>query len=191
VVQQPQRNLADMPGMDVTVFEVLRSFRQAIDPPASSISTEMQVSLPIPAWAESSYLTIITANLTAGLATPITALSIPGNERAWLDGYQVTRETGDNTILAIQVLYPTPYATGDRILNLILLGTAATEIFWPDPGGAQTIDRGFPGGPLLLEPLAAVRLLPSGAGVAASTFRVEAVRRRIKLTRAQGPELIP
>jgi len=181
------RNLADMPGMDVTIFEVLRAYRQAVDAPASSIGTEMQVSLPVPAWAEAGYFNAVTVNLTAGQDTVVSILQIPANERAWLDGVQLSRLTGDNTIEELQIQYPDPYASGNT-LRLIMLTTAATEIWWPDPGGVQTIDRGLVAGPILLEPLSLVRLLPSGAGVGASTVRAEVVRRRIKLIRAEGPE---
>lgn len=182
-----RRNSADMPGMDTTIFEVVRSYRQSLEAPASAIDPDMRVTLPVPYWAEAGYTDNGTANFTAGQLVTLALLQVPANERSMLYGVQATRVTGDNTIERIRMVQPSGYQTGSGVVELIFLSTPATEIWWPDPGGQQTLDRGLPVGPLLVEPLGVVEITSSGAGVAASTFDYQIVRRRIKMTRASAP----
>jgi len=182
------RNLADMPGMDRTILETVRSFQQGPEPPASAVLSDMRISLPVPVWAEAAYVDNITSNYTAGQTISLTVLQIPANERAWLYGVQATRVSGDNTVSRIRVVQPAAYGSGARAVELLQLGTGTTVIFWPDPGGKQTIDQGMLGSPMLLEPLAIVQMTSDGAGAAGTAFDVQVVRHRIKLTRAEGPE---
>lgn len=189
MVQQPQRNLADMPGMDTTLFEVLRAYRQGVDTPGSAILPDIRIDLPVPHWAEAAYVEVVTANFTAGQTVDIAVLAIPADERALVYGIQTVRATGDNTVSEFDIVPLSPYTTGGGALSLIILTTASTLLWWPDPGGQQTIDRGIMVSPLLMEPGTVIRMASSGAGVAASTFTVFIYRHRIKLTRARGPEL--
>ena len=182
-----QRNLADMPGLDRTIVEVTRAYRQQVLAPASAVEADMQVTLPVPNWAEAAFVNNITLNYTAGQTISATLLQIPANERAWLEGVQLQRASGDNTVSRIRVVMPPLYGSGARAVELILLGTGTTLIFWPDPGGSQTITRGLPSGPLLLEPLSLIEVTSDGAGVAGTAFDAQVYRRRMKLTRASAP----
>jgi len=182
-----QRNLADMPGLDTTILEVVRAFRQAAIYPASAVSPDMVVVLPVPAWAEFAFVNNVSVNYTAGQAAFITVLQIPANERAWLDGIEFNRASGDNQIDTIQIIQPEGYGSGNREAVLIAEGSGATRLWWPDPGNGQTIIQGMPMGPLLLEPLALIQLRSTGAGVGASVFDAQVFRRRMKLTRASAP----
>ena len=182
-----QRNLADMPGLDLTIREVVRAYRQQELAPASAVLPDMQVTLPVPNWAEASFINNITLTYTAGQTISATLLQVPANERAWLEGVQLERASGDNTVSRIRVVMPVNYGSGARAVELILLATGTTLIFWPDPGGSQTITRGLPNGPLLLEPLSLIEVTSDGAGVSGTTFDAQVYRRRMKLSRAQAP----
>lgn len=182
-----QRNLADMPGLDLTIREVVRAYRQQVLAPASAVHPDMQVTLPVPSWAEAAFVNNGSLNYSAGQAAYITALQVPGDERNWLDGIQVFRDSGDNTVDSIQIIQPDGYGSGSRECVLIAPGTAGVRLWWPDPGDGQAIIQGLPVGPLLLEPLALVQVRSSGAGVGASVFDYQLFRRRMKLTRAQAP----
>jgi len=185
VVQQ--RNLADIPGLDITLRQVTRAYRQQVLAPASAIEPDMRVTLPVPAWAEFAFATNVDAIIGAGQAVTVTALQVPANERAWLDGYQMQLTSGDNRVVRIQVTYPLAFGSSPQVIELIELATSDTDIFWPDPGGVQTINKGLPVGPILLEPLANVEMTTDGTGVASTTFRVQILRRRMRLTRASAP----
>lgn len=182
-----QRNLADMPGLDITIREVVRAYRQQIEAPASAVLPDMMVTLPVPNWAEAAFVNNITLNYGAGATISATLLQIPANERAWLEGVQLFRASGDNTVSRIRIVQPVLYGSGARAAELIQLAVGTTVIFWPDPGGSQTITQGLPVGPILLEPLALVEVTSDGAGVAATAFDAQVFRRRMKLTRAQAP----
>ncbi len=176
-----------MPGLDETIREVVRAYRQGPDAPASAVERDMQVVLPVPAWSEAAFIEVTTANLTAGQVADQTVLQIPGNERAWLDGIVAFRATGDNLVHRILVEYPPGYGSGNRTLRLLEI-VAVTDIWWPDSGtGNQVIVLGVMTGSLLIEPLTNIQLSFDGTGVAASTFTVQIIRRRMKLTRAQAP----
>jgi len=120
-------------------------------------------------------------------AVTVTALQVPANERAWLDGYQMQLTAGDNRVVRLQVTYPPGFGSSPQTIELIELATSDTDIFWPDPGGVQTINKGLPAGPILLEPLCNVEMTTDGTGVASTTFRVQILRRRMRLTRAEAP----
>jgi len=182
-----QRNLADMPGLQLTIQEVVRAFRQAVNAPASAVAVDMVVTLPIPSWAEAGYADNGTANLSAGQSTAISLLQVPGDERAYLDGIWCSRTGGDNTVRELIVTQPPNYGSGSRALTIVRLNAPGTSIYWPLGESDQNIVYGMPMGPLLMEPLAIVGLLPEGAGVAATTYDYQISRRRMKLHRAQAP----
>lgn len=182
------RNLADMPGMDITIRETVRSYRQGPLVPASAVLPDMRVSLPIPLWAEAGFHDNGSANYTAGQTVSLTILQIPATERALILGVQAFRDSGDNTVSRIRLIQPGGYRSGIGVVELLMLASGATDIFWPDPGGIQTITRGLPMGPILAEPLAIIELTSDGAGAGASVFDYQIVRRRIKLTRAEAPD---
>lgn len=184
---ESQRNLADLPGLETTVREATRAFRQGVDAPGSAILADMRLSLPVPSWAEFSFVDNIDAVIGAGQAVTVTALQVPADERAWLEGFQMERTAGDNNLTEIQITAPDAFGSSPQQVMLIRLVTPATILWWPDPGGVQTIDKGLVVGPLLLEPLTNIEMTTDGSGAGASTFRVQVMRRRMKLTRAESP----
>lgn len=174
--------------MEQTILETVRSYQQGSFPPASAVLPDIRVSMPIPAWAEAGYHDNGSANYTAGQTISLTILQVPANERAWICGVQAFRDSGDNTVSRIRLIQPGGYRSGIGVCELLMLASGAADIFWPDPGGSQTITRGLPLGPVLAEPLAILELTSDGAGAAASVFDYQIVRRRIKLIRAEPPD---
>jgi len=181
------RSLADMPGLEGTIREVTRAFRQGLNMPASAILPDMRVSLPVPEWAVFSFVSNVDAVIGAGQAVTVTVLQVAPDERAWLDGFQQERTAGDNNLVAVQITAPLRFGSSPQEMKLLELSTADPIIFWPDPGGVQAIEVGGPQIPVLLEPLTEIEMTTDGSGVAATTFRSRLMLRRMRLTRASAP----
>lgn len=183
-----QRNLADMPGVEETLRQVTRAYRQGMIAPASAISDDINVTLPVPHWAEWSFVNLVGANYTAGQAVLLNLLTIPANERALLHSVSASRASGDNLVFALSVTFPADYGTGTRRLDLNYLTGGLSRMWWPDPGGEQSTFYGGPQGPVLLEPNSIIQLESDGTGVAASVFNVQILRTRMRLQRANAPD---
>lgn len=147
------------------------------------------IAFPVPAWAEASvYDSASMASMGAGASTNIEFLTVPQNQRWWLDGLRITRASGDNTVNQIQVNYPAGYTNNATGMPLIAWSTASAQFFWPDLGQQANIQY-MAGGPLLLEPGSKLQINPAGAGVAATVFAYHLQYRRMLLTRAQTADL--
>ena len=147
----------------------------------------MQVTLPYPEWYLYAWLERATVNAAAALNANITLWETPQNERAWLDSVFVDRQTGDNTGSLLILEQPEGYGGDTRQVNLGELTTAATSMYWPDPGSRQTLNYALDHSPLLLEAGSKVLFRLVGAGAAASTWLPRVVLRRMKIIRARAP----
>lgn len=146
------------------------------------------ITLPLPEWHEWSYFQAgTTASISAASSSRVALWTCPLNERVWLESARLVRASGDNTALVMTTNFPADYSDGGQEMGLIRLSAGSPDLFWPDPGGAQTIVYQGPAGPLLLEPGSDIGFYPGGDGVAASTFDFNICTRRQKTVRALVP----
>jgi len=141
----------------------------------------------VPDWSEWSWIEQgVTLSIDAGSSDDITLFTVPSDERAVLDGVQVTRDSGDNTWIELHMTNPADYGAGTAEYHLLHLETADADIYWPDAAQANTRHVAGPA-PILLEPGTFVALAPSGAGVSASVASYRILMRRRKIIRSLAP----
>ncbi len=169
----------DLKGGDRAMIEFLDHFR-------GPEHIGLNVTLPVDGWDRYSYLFASSITRTAGQATIYTAYTVPSDERVTLVAARTYRESGDNTLDHLEIVYPAGYgaAASDLVVE-----AGSVDIFWPDVTGisatSATYSKG--NGPLLLEPGTTVRVKPSGDGVAATEFRTRLDLVICKIIRAQLP----
>lgn len=151
------------------------------------VAPGLQVSLPIPGWAEWVWHERIDSpSVAAGNSDILTLWTVPEDERVTFDSIRLIQQSGDNLIARLRIKYPTGYWAGSATTDVLYLTTAADKLFWPDYGGQQTVDA-IVAGPVHLEPGSLIQMDPSGAGSAATVFRAWIRLTRCKLCRAQAP----
>jgi len=184
--QEP--SAGEIPGLSQAMLEALRAWRPG-ELGVCVIEPAMQVTLVIPEWCVYGWADAgQTPNLDIGESDPVVVFTVPLNERAYLDSYSLQRSGGDNNIQELDVVFPAGYVGGDGRLQILYPTTPNTLVYWPDPGGQQTISRGTGNQPILMEPGTEVRFIPNGSGSGNSSFQWRINMRRWKLTRAMEPE---
>lgn len=181
--------MAPIEGEIQSLDGALRDFLTHYDPGQLPFGIQTCViTLPLPDWATFSYLVNdVTPSISAGSSDRVNMYRVRQDERAWLDAVRVVRVSGDNNIADVGVTFPARYFEGDDGFGVLtILQTPATNLWWPDRGGKQTINVDVPG-PVLLEPNTVVQFLPDGSGVGATVFRFYLWLRRTKIIRAQLP----
>jgi len=171
-------------GLNQSLINVLRNF----DPGAEgvcNVNPTLQLTLPIPEWAEWSWLeAATTASITAGSGTSVVLFEVPADERVTLWSCRVARATGDNEVQNFNLDWPTGYFSSSNDLEYYQPDAAASIVFWPNPA----VDpKAYTPPGILLEPSTQIRFQPSGAGVSASTFAYKLLLRRTKVIRALVP----
>jgi len=176
----------DVPGLDQMLCDMLDHYQPGVNGVAG-LAPALATVLPIPDWGVYSYLAYATVALSAAQSGTILAYTVPADRRAWIDSVLFQRQSGDNDWLAISIIPPTGYFEGTPATYYMLqLGAGATNIYWPDPGGKQTVDWIVPG-PILCEPGTTVNIDPTGAGAGASVVRVGVRMLMMKAVRARLP----
>lgn len=180
----PGEPVGVMAGLNSSLLALLANFSPG-DLGVCIVDEKLQLSLPLADWGMWSWIEQgDTASITAASSVPINLFEVPTDERAWLDGFWVTRLSGDNTWKQLKITAPADYRAGNGVADLVELVSASTQIYWPN--GGQSTTKQLPG-PILLEPGSLVRLIPAGAGVAASVGTYAVLLRRTKLVRALAP----
>lgn len=181
--------IGDIPGLDRALIQGLSSYQPG-PVGVCYMSPYMGLSLPWVNWAEwGSNVQGTSETFAIGASTPQVVYRIPTNTRGYLHSVSLERASGDNTLLDLSISQPAGYGEGTRLVRLKVLGTAATSIWWPDSSGLQAnTDRKVDmQGAMLLEPGAVIGVLPSGVGVATTTFDYEIILVNSYLTRAIVP----
>jgi len=177
-----------MAGLNRSLLALLANF----DPGALGVclvDDKLQLTLPVPDWSTWSHVAYATVTIGAGLATNTVLYTVPEDERNWLYSVTCFRESGDNLMDRLDLVFPLEYRTlgADGILVLMDV-TGLTGVYWPDLGGVQTVTRKVdPTDPLMMEPGTTINLVPDGTGVASSNFYMIAFMKRSKLVRALAP----
>jgi len=173
-------------GLNASLLHLLANFKPT-DLGVCALADNLQITLPLSNWDWYSFWQRVdTASITAGSGTWTDFLTVPNDERWWLDSIRLERVSGDNTADGVDLVYPEGYYSVDARNRFLVLSTAGPDLFWPDPGGQQTWDQ-YSNSPILLEPGTVLQVDPSGAGVAATIFRARIATRRTKLIRAMAP----
>jgi len=149
------------------------------------------ITLPCPDWDKFAMLVRTTApTQSAGETDIFDVYTFPGNIRGRLLGVRLVRDSGDNTLVDIQVRYPTEYVTNFRSMALVESGAIA-DLYWPDAGALQqtTTTYQLASVPLLVEPGTTIRATPSGAGVSATVWHFELVVEGTHIIRDRAPVL--
>lgn len=176
-----------VPGLAETLRECLRAFKPSVEG-VFQVMPQMMVSFPMEMWSSYAWPDVVTSTLAIGETDLEPVLTVPNDERVWLESMAVVRSSGDNVIIRLNAVQPDGYGTGDRGLDFLRLASGASSLFWPDPGGVQTITTINAYTPLLLEPGAIVSLTPTGAGASETIFVTRLQMRRSKLHRALVPQ---
>ena len=130
-------------------------------------------------------------NLTAGQTEEPTVFTVPADRRYILEGYSISRNSGDNTIDYLIINHPDGYwdedpASAQNQEVLLRTATATSVNIWPDPSNWQTYNLYSPG-PKFLEPGTNVGYRSKGAGSSSSVFAVRITGKMTKLVAAQAP----
>ena len=172
-------------GLDAALADVLAHYQPG--PEGLASVDGCVITLPIEMWGQYAWVERVSASLSAGQGTAEVLYTVPADERNWLEYIYASRASGDNTVSAFRVIYPEGYFGGaSGNLEAAELVTPTTQLYWPDPGGAQTLLMQMPT-PAWLEPLTTVSLIPAGAGVGVSVFTSFIRLRRTKLIRHRDP----
>ena len=177
-----------MPGQQTALTSYLSNFSPG-QLGIAGLANDLVLSLPVPEWQWHAWYVESTADeQIAGFAGDVTFYTVPTNRRAYLDGVNLVRSTGDNEIDRFYITPPAAYSE-DRTGSIpIKLAAGATSLFWPDPGGVQTISEHYiPAGPLLMEPGTTLGFRNDGSGVAASRFNFYMYLRLTPLVRNSAP----
>jgi len=175
-----------MAGLNASLLALMANFSPG-DLGVCVVDNKLQLTLDVPDWSKWAYVSQgVTPSIDAGSTTNIVLFTVPEDERVWLDGVQVSRNSGDNTWLDIHTLATPDYRSGSGEYHLMHLDTAGADIYWPMVGETSVLHAAGPY-PLLLEPGFTVELAPSGAGVSASVASYRIAMRRTKIVRALAP----
>lgn len=178
-----------MGGLNRTLISLLANYEPG-PVGVCVIDDKLQLALPLPEWPRTQHLyNGATASIVASATVNQTILTVPNDERWWLEYIRVDRASGDNTALQFRLVFPVGYFTGTAEVPLMDISTAAAAMYWPDLRGEQTVDYlvDIPPTGLLLEPGTVIALAPSGAGVAATIFNYWAIVKRTSIVRAFAP----
>ena len=174
-------------GMDAAFLDVLTAYSPGPGTPGV-IDPTLHCVLSLVDWPWYAWHRTVTMSVPAGSAVIVNPWNVPADTRAELHSVAVERITGDNQVIAIIAAQPSGYYSGTtNEVRLKDIAFADTFLFWPDPAGAQTINRGYVNPPVLIEPGGSVKLEPSGEGAAISTFEVRMSFKLSKLIRARVP----
>jgi len=157
----------------------------------NDLDNRIQISLPYPDWAWFSWYYQTASDLTAGQTDEPTVMTVPADRRFILEGYSLTRNSGDNTIDYMIINHPYGYwdtlpASAQNQEVLLRTATATSVNIWPDPSNWQTYNLYSPG-PKFLEPGTRIGYRSKGAGSSSSSFGVRITGRMTKLVSAQAP----
>lgn len=183
----PGDPLGVMAGLNASLIALLRNFSPG-DVGVCQIDDRLQLSLPIPNWAEWAWLESGTStSILAGATTTTPVYTVPLDERATLHSLYMVRASGDNLVDLFTLTIPDAYrgGGGSAELRLLNLTTPVASAFWPHEG-SQTVDN-YVKPPVLLEPGTVINIAPDGTGVAASTFNYWIYMTRTKIIRALAP----
>lgn len=177
-------------GLDQALLDCLRAYKPSPEGP-DGVSSQIILGLPISDWAHFQLVEFGEVSVPAASSVAVTVRTIPQDQRHYLEHVLVFRATGDNTIQAVQIVYPagnigagTSSTGGIQLKRLI---TAGTLIYWPDRRATQAVLYSMEVYPLLLEPGSLVQILPAGAGAGASTFTTAVLTKGSKLIPAKTP----
>jgi len=177
-----------LPGLETSLLHQLLNYRPG-DIGICELAEQLQLTLPLADWAQYAFHVQVDVSLTATQDDPETIWTVPDNERIWLQSAVTYRSTGDNLAVGFRLIYPAAYKEVASVQYVDIIGgmTAATNIFWPDPGAMQALYTTYVPPPLLLEPGTIIQLDPGQAGVSASVFATHLTMRRTSLVRAMVP----
>jgi len=174
-----------MAGLNSSLLQLLNNFSPG-ELGVCVVDEKLQLTLPVPEWAWYGYIANGTTSFTAGQQAELTILSVPTDERWWLDAFWVQRVTGDNLIKLVSYYQGPGYSDAGEELRIFDLATDKEAVTWPF-NGAFASDWAIGPNPLLLEPGAYITLSSSGDGVATTPFFIRAQVRKTKLIRARAP----
>jgi len=183
----PEPTTGQIQGLPDTLLQLLKNY--AANGVGLDAISACIIALPVPAWSEASvYESASMASMGGGSGTNVEFLTIPQNERWWLDGLRITRASGDNTVNQITVNYPAGYTNNATGMPLIAWSTATAQFFWPDHGQQANIQYQA-AAPLLLEPGARLQINPAAAGASATVFAYHLQYRKMLIYRSQAAGL--
>ena len=176
-------------GLNSSLLHLLANFSPG-DLGVCVVDEKLQLSLSLPEWSRWACALVDTMpSMTATENDPEPIVTVPGDERWWLDSVWIERQTGDNNITGINLVMPEGYFVGAGSVPLFTSPSGPTKVIWPDNRGDFTYDFAvdMPPGGLLMEPGAVLELDPSGSGVAATVFKYWILVKRSKLIRSMVP----
>jgi len=178
-----------MPGLNDSLIHILRNFEPGVEG-VCEVEQKLQLGLQVPEWSRWSYsIAGATSSMAAAETIPLIFVTVPFDERWWLEYVRLTRASGDNTVQQIRVNAPADYGEGDLATPVVVLTTDTTAIFWPDQGSLQTVtDRvDMPREGYLMEPGSSIAVAPDGKGVAATIYNYFTLVKKSKIVRVLTP----
>jgi len=173
-------------GLPESYRDIFARYKTGYEGPCL-IDNELHPVLPIPEWGIFCWWHNVTLTVPIASSDFFAAFTVPDNERAWVDAITWQRTGGDNTVDLIQGTVAEGYGSVSAVLDMLRLGTAAADGFWPDNGGIQATLQRQMAAPLLLEPGTILSVRGGGGGAAETTFAIQLAMRRMKLIRALVP----
>ena len=179
-----------VPGLDGALMALLRNYKPG-DIGICELDPKIQLTLPVPYWAEYSWISgrTVTGDIPAGSGATFTLETVPMDERWMLELVVMHQVSGDNDMQVIGLQANPAYnpGAGNGQLDILRLSSKDTDMWWPNLNGDQTVASDPAQSPILLEPGTLITCIPGGTGVAISTFSYSMIARRSKLVRAMGP----
>lgn len=175
-------------GMDQAALDI---YARYVTPPQGiyGVGATVIPTLPYPEWAWYSYLEVGTVSLSVAQGPAELLYTVPDDERNRFLGVYCLRNSGDNTLAGIQLLYPEPYRGGTGLVQALSLATAADRVSYPSLGPTPAVDNQLWSGPFIMEPGTAVRLSPGGVGSSTTVVAYHIQLERSKIIRAREPVL--
>lgn len=186
----PSNTSGVMPGLNSSLIDLLQNYRPG-DLGICNLDEKITLTLNYPEWAWYVWM-VQPANITipASQGADEIVYTIPGDRRAYLEAYSVTRASGDNDFDYFFVDHPDGYWEGGAQAQEVLIRpvSAATVLMWPDVAFTQTISLYSPS-PKLLEPGTQIGFRSGATGVSETVFTVRLCMRMTKLVRETGAQL--
>ena len=182
-VQPPSGQLR---GLAQALIDLLSNYSPG-ETGVSQLSPQLQLTLPDDDWATWAWSVIYPYTYSAGESGVTTVYTVPDDERAYLWSIHSRIASGDNTLSNIAVTPPAAYLEGTGAVTILGLTGTASEIFWPDPGGIQTVEHSQNGWPIMVEPGTVIGTNLKGVGVSSGIMSTTLILRKSKLVRAQSP----
>jgi hypothetical protein len=187
VQRDPELTSGVVPGLNQSLLDALQNYRPG-DVGIDELDQRVSLTFPVTDWATYPIYYQATLSVAGGLGTSHTVYTVPTDRMYYLESFQVTRVTGDNTVQYMMVRHADGYWEGLQSEEVLIQYSSPLAVSnWPDPSFSQSgIITNVPG-PKMLEPGSNIAWRSSGAGVSTGNWTIRLAFRVSKLIRQQTP----